>query len=185
MTPEQKAFYVLQFAKRGSVVTMQQSFSTDLKVTPFGNSIQWWHEQFQTTGYLCKGKSTGYPCVSERCSCATHRNPFGVPVSNYECYMWHTAQFCERDWKYGHICNCNRPCSQQTMCHGLTFAQKWTKKMVENNSSVVMCSVTNQHLTLAARWTDIMSISGEDGESTCNSGFFCTIYKQQAYRTFW
>ena len=63
-TSEQKAFCVLQFVKCESVVqrAFRQQFSSD---PPSPISIRRWYQQFQTIGCLCKGKSAGWPRVSE------------------------------------------------------------------------------------------------------------------------
>lgn len=65
-TSEQKAFCVLQFAKSESVVTVQRAFRIKFRCDPpSDNNIRRWYHQFETTGCLCKGKSTGRPRVSE------------------------------------------------------------------------------------------------------------------------
>jgi hypothetical protein len=65
-TRDQKAFWVLQFAKHESVVSVQgafrRQFQSDL---PSVNSIRLLHQLFHTTGSLCKGKISGRPRVSE------------------------------------------------------------------------------------------------------------------------
>lgn len=65
-TCEQKAFCVLQFAKTESVVTVQRVFRIKFGCDPpSDNNIRRWYHQFEDTGCLCKGKSTGRPSVSE------------------------------------------------------------------------------------------------------------------------
>jgi hypothetical protein len=65
-TPEQKAFYVLQFVKNESVVSVQRAFRRHFNSdSPSLNSFRRWYQQFQTKGCLCKGKSAGRPRVSE------------------------------------------------------------------------------------------------------------------------
>ncbi|RZF32102.1 hypothetical protein LSTR_LSTR003965 [Laodelphax striatellus] len=65
-TSEQKAFCVLQFAKTESVVTVQRAFRIKFGCDPpSDNNIRRWFHQFEDTGCLCKGKSTGRPRVSE------------------------------------------------------------------------------------------------------------------------
>jgi hypothetical protein len=57
---------VLQFAKYESVVSLQRAFRRQFQIDPpSANSIRRWYQQFQTTGFLCKGKSAGRPRVSE------------------------------------------------------------------------------------------------------------------------
>lgn len=63
---EQKAFCVLQFAKTKSVITVQRAFRNKFRCNPpSDNNIRRWYHQFENTGCLCKGKSTGRPRVSE------------------------------------------------------------------------------------------------------------------------
>jgi len=65
-TLKQKAFCVLQFAKRESVVSVQRAFRRQFNSdSPSPNSTRSWYQQFQATGCLCKGKSAGRPRVSE------------------------------------------------------------------------------------------------------------------------
>ena len=55
-TPEQKASCVLQFVKHESVVSVQRAFRRQFNSDPpSANSIRHWYQQFQTTGWLCKG----------------------------------------------------------------------------------------------------------------------------------
>jgi hypothetical protein len=48
-TPQQKAFYVLQFVKHESVVSVQRAFRRQFNSDPPSNSIRRWYQQFQTT----------------------------------------------------------------------------------------------------------------------------------------
>ena len=65
-TPQQKAFCVLQFEICISVVTVQRAFRRQFNSDPpHANNIRRWHNQFVTTGCLCKGKNVGRPRVSE------------------------------------------------------------------------------------------------------------------------
>ena len=65
-TRDSKAFCVLQFAKSESVISVQRAFRVKFKCDPpCGKNIRRWYSQFETTGCLCKGKSTGRPTVSE------------------------------------------------------------------------------------------------------------------------
>ena len=65
-TAERKAFCLLQFVKHESVVSVQRAFRRQFDSDPpSANSIRRWHQQFQTTGCLCKGKSAGRTRVSE------------------------------------------------------------------------------------------------------------------------
>ena len=64
--PQQKAFFVLQFESCKSVATVQRAFRRQFnRDPPNANDIRRWHNQFATTGCLCKGKSVGRPSVSE------------------------------------------------------------------------------------------------------------------------
>lgn len=66
VTREQKAFCVLEFAKTRSVVTVRRAFRTKFGFDPpSDNNIRRWYHQFEDTGCLCKGKSTGRPRVGE------------------------------------------------------------------------------------------------------------------------
>ncbi|GFV54628.1 uncharacterized protein TNCV_3578812 [Trichonephila clavipes] len=59
-TSKQKAFCVLQFAKTESAVTVQRAFRIKFDCQPPNhNIILKLYHQFETTGCLCKGKSTG------------------------------------------------------------------------------------------------------------------------------
>ncbi|GFT76980.1 DUF4817 domain-containing protein [Trichonephila clavipes] len=65
-TIEQKVFSVLQFAKTESAITVQRAFRIMFSCrTPNNNSIRRLYHQFETTGYLCKWKSTRRPRLSE------------------------------------------------------------------------------------------------------------------------
>jgi transposase len=67
-TPEQKAFRVLQFAKVEVVVSLQQAFRWQFqRDLTSASSIRRWYKQFQTTGYLCEGKSAGRPRFRRKC----------------------------------------------------------------------------------------------------------------------
>ncbi|KAJ9579811.1 hypothetical protein L9F63_004517 [Diploptera punctata] len=66
-TPQQKAFCILQFESCKSVVTVECAFRRQFnRDPPNANNIRRWHNQFATTGCLCKGKSVGRPRVSEK-----------------------------------------------------------------------------------------------------------------------
>jgi len=65
VTLKQKALCVLQFAKHELVVSVQRAFWRQFNSDPSSpNSIRRWYQQFQTTWFLCKGKSAGQPCLS-------------------------------------------------------------------------------------------------------------------------
>lgn len=65
-TPDRKVFCVLQFAKSESVISVQCAFRVKFNCDPpCGKNIRRWYSQFETTGCVCKGKSTGRPTVSE------------------------------------------------------------------------------------------------------------------------
>ena len=64
-TPQQKEFCVLQFESCKSVVTVQRAFRRQFNRDPPNANICRWHNQFATTGCLCKDKSVGRPRVSE------------------------------------------------------------------------------------------------------------------------
>ena len=65
-TSQQKEFCVSQFESCKSVVTVQRAFRREFnRDSPKSNNIRRWHNQFATTGCLCKGKSLGLPRVSE------------------------------------------------------------------------------------------------------------------------
>jgi len=62
-----KGFCVLQFAKHESVVSVQRAFRRQFNSDPLSpSSIRRWYQQFQTTGCLCKGKSSGRPRVRKK-----------------------------------------------------------------------------------------------------------------------
>jgi hypothetical protein len=66
VTPKQKAFSVLQFAKYKSVVSLLRAFRQQFQSDPLSaNSMRHWYQQFQTAECLCERKSAGYPHVSE------------------------------------------------------------------------------------------------------------------------
>jgi hypothetical protein len=67
---------VLQIAKHESLVSVQRDFRRQFQSdSPSANSIRPWYQQFQTKGYLCKGKSAGRPRVSEE-SVELEKQPF-------------------------------------------------------------------------------------------------------------
>jgi hypothetical protein len=66
VTPEQKAFRVLQLAKHESVVSFQRGFRRQLNSDPpSSNIIRRWYQQLQTKVCLFKGKCVGRLRVSE------------------------------------------------------------------------------------------------------------------------
>ena len=70
-TREQKAFCVLQFAKIESVIRVQRAFRIKFHCNPpSDNNIRRWYHQFEDTGCLCKGKSSGRPSMIKR-TCRT------------------------------------------------------------------------------------------------------------------
>jgi hypothetical protein len=69
LTPQQRSWCVLEFAKTNSVVTVQPAFKCKLNVDPLTNrSILKWYNNFIEKGCICdqrKGHS-GRPSVSEQ-----------------------------------------------------------------------------------------------------------------------
>ncbi|PNF28132.1 hypothetical protein B7P43_G07583 [Cryptotermes secundus] len=66
VSPQQKVFCVLEFAKTNSVVMVQHAFRRRFGINPpCPKNIRWWFRQFQESGCLRKGKSPGRPRVSE------------------------------------------------------------------------------------------------------------------------
>ena len=63
-TTEQKAFCVLQFAKTESIIRVQRAFHIKFHCNPPSDNIRRWY-QFEDTGCLCKGKSSGRPSMIE------------------------------------------------------------------------------------------------------------------------
>nr|XP_053652252.1 cilia- and flagella-associated protein 251-like isoform X1 [Cherax quadricarinatus] len=65
-TPQHKAFCVLQYGRTESVIAVQRAFLRRFGIDPpMPKSIRRWYRQFEETGCLCKGKSTGRPRTSE------------------------------------------------------------------------------------------------------------------------
>ena len=65
-TSEQKAFCALQLAKIQSIVTVQHAFRIKFRYdSPSDNNICRWYHEYENTSFFCKGKSTGWPRVSE------------------------------------------------------------------------------------------------------------------------
>ncbi|XP_062820735.1 uncharacterized protein LOC103282930 isoform X1 [Anolis carolinensis] len=63
---EHKVFCVLQFTKTGSVTVVRRAFRGQFGTNPpTPKSIRRWYRQFEETGSLHKGKSTGRPRTSE------------------------------------------------------------------------------------------------------------------------
>ncbi|KAG8232970.1 hypothetical protein J437_LFUL013582 [Ladona fulva] len=61
-----RTFCGLQFARSESVVTVQRAFRIKFQCNlPSENNIRRWYHQFEDTGCLCKGKSTGRPRLTE------------------------------------------------------------------------------------------------------------------------
>ncbi|GFV71985.1 DUF4817 domain-containing protein [Trichonephila clavipes] len=61
-TSKQKVFCFIHFAKTESAITVQRAFRIIFDCQPPNdNKILRWYHQFETTGCLCKGKSTGRP----------------------------------------------------------------------------------------------------------------------------
>ena len=65
-TVVEKAFCVLELAKTNSVTLVQGHFRRRYDKPPLTRqSIYDWSKKFEETVYLCKGKSSGRPPVSE------------------------------------------------------------------------------------------------------------------------
>ena len=80
VTPQQKAFCVIEFAKSNSVIMVQRAFRKEFKTKPpSSKTVRRWCKKFKDTGCLCKGKSPGRPTVSDeqvaRIHAAYLRNP--------------------------------------------------------------------------------------------------------------
>jgi len=66
LTGQHKAFCVLRFSKCESMITVKRDFRRRYGIdAPTTQSIRQWYKQFEETGCLCKGKSTGWPRVSD------------------------------------------------------------------------------------------------------------------------
>ncbi|GFX81172.1 DUF4817 domain-containing protein [Trichonephila clavipes] len=62
VTSKEKAFCVLRLTKTESTMTVQRAFRIKFECHPPNeNHILRWYHQFEATGCLCKGKSTGRP----------------------------------------------------------------------------------------------------------------------------
>ena len=62
VSAQKKAFCVLQFSKTESVITVQRAFCNCFGIDlPLPQNIRRWYHQFEETGCLCKGKSSGRP----------------------------------------------------------------------------------------------------------------------------
>lgn len=65
-TQVEKAYCVLELAKTNSVTVVQRYFRTKYgKPPPTRQSIYDWYERFESSGCVCKKKSTGRPSVTE------------------------------------------------------------------------------------------------------------------------
>ena len=65
-TMQHKIFCVCEFIKTELATAMQRTFRLRFNVQPpTRNSICHWDHQFEQTGCLCKGKTSGRPRVSE------------------------------------------------------------------------------------------------------------------------
>lgn len=66
LTGQHKAFCVLRFSKCESIIAVKRDFRRRYGIdAPTTQSIRRWYKQFEETGCLCKGKSTGRPSVSD------------------------------------------------------------------------------------------------------------------------
>jgi hypothetical protein len=66
VTRAEKAFYVLEYARTQSIVTVQRRFRSKFgKDPPVKNSIKQWYEKFHRDGCLCIAKRAGRPGPSE------------------------------------------------------------------------------------------------------------------------
>ena len=64
--PYSRRRFVLQFPRCESAVTVQREFRRRCGIDPPGAQIiRRWYRQFEETGCLCKGKSTGRPHVTK------------------------------------------------------------------------------------------------------------------------
>ena len=65
-TMQHKIFYVREFIKTESLTAVQRAFCLHFNTQPpMRKSIYRWNHQFKQIGCLCKGKSSGWPRVSE------------------------------------------------------------------------------------------------------------------------
>jgi len=65
-TMQHKIFCFLKLIKTESATAVQRAFRLRFNIQPpTRNSICRWNHQFEQIGYLCKGKSSGQPRVSE------------------------------------------------------------------------------------------------------------------------
>ncbi|GFT26241.1 DUF4817 domain-containing protein [Trichonephila clavipes] len=74
-TSKQKAFCAIQFAKTESAITVQREFLIKFGCQPpTDNNIIRRYNQSETTGCLCKGKSTGRPRLQlvTNCNCSAY-----------------------------------------------------------------------------------------------------------------
>ncbi|GFW79523.1 DUF4817 domain-containing protein [Trichonephila clavipes] len=60
-TSKQRMFCVLRLTKAESAITVQRAFRIKFGCQPPNDNILRWYHQFETTGCICKGKSTGRP----------------------------------------------------------------------------------------------------------------------------
>jgi hypothetical protein len=71
-----EVFCVQESAKKNTVTLVQRDFRRRYgKPPPTRQSIYDWSKKFQETGYLCKGKSSGRPPISEE-MVERHRETF-------------------------------------------------------------------------------------------------------------
>ena len=65
-TMQHKIFWIRKFSKFESATAVQRAFRLRFNIQPSTRkSICRWNHQFEQIGYLCKGKSSGRPRVSE------------------------------------------------------------------------------------------------------------------------
>ena len=84
-----------QKAKTGSVIRVQRAFHIKFHYNPPSENIRRWYHQFEDTGCLCKGKSSGWPCINWR-TCRTVRRAsreLAIPVMSVWRFLWMTACF--------------------------------------------------------------------------------------------
>ena len=165
-TPEQEAFCVLQFVRHQSIVSVQRAFRPQFKTNlPSPNRIRRWYQQFQTTGYLCKGKSAGRPRVSEegveRVSQSFLRSPKkSVRRASHKTEMLCLfGGCCETDW-YGSptVSTCCSFWNRQTTSTELTFVLRCKMQRRREFFLIVLCLVMSLRSVWMRKGTDIMCV---------------------------
>ena len=163
-TMQHKIFCVREFIKTGSATAVQRAFRLHLNIQPLTRkNICRWNHQFEQIGYLCKGKISGRPRVSEknvrriqesfesssRKSTRRARRELEIPQPTVWCVLRrrllfkpYRLQLVQAVWFYLF----NHPVHSSTKCHLLTtclYGRTFSDLCINQNTHAHSVEVKN------------------------------------------